>query len=84
MDFANMTRKFLLGEWNSKVSTTSRIASIKEALQSLKPRTNKEKQRVELALENLTHIRREHRKLKEQVHILEEKLQILEEGKEEN
>ena len=80
MDFGNMTRKFLLGEWNTKASTNSRLSSIKEALQSLKPRTIKEKQRIELALENLTHIRREHRKLKEQVHVLEEKLQILEEG----
>tara|TARA_R110000824_G_scaffold47486_7_gene135206 strand:- start:366 stop:617 length:252 start_codon:yes stop_codon:yes gene_type:complete len=82
MDFGNMTRKFLMGEWNTKVSTTSRIASIKEALQSLKPRTNRERQRVELALENLTHVRREHRKLKEQVLVLEERLQVLEEGKE--
>ena len=71
-----------MGEWNTKASTTSRIASIKEALQSLKPRTIRERQRIELALENLTHIRREHRKLQEQVHVLEERLQILEEGKE--
>ncbi len=70
-----------MGEWNTKASTTSRIASIKEALQSLKPRTLQEKQRVELALENLTHVRREHRKLKEQVTILEERLQVLEESK---
>ena len=81
MDFGNMTRKFLMGEWNSKASTSSRIASIKEALQSLKPRTIREQQRVELALENLTHVRREHRKLKEQVTVLEERLQVLEEGK---
>ena len=70
-----------MGEWNSKASTSSRIASIKEALQSLKPRTIREQQRVELALENLTHVRREHRKLKEQVTVLEERLQVLEEGK---
>jgi len=70
-----------MGEWNTKASTTSRIASIKEALQSLKPRTKQESQRIELALENLTHIRREHRKLKEQVTLLEEKLHVLEEGK---
>jgi len=82
MDFGNMTRKFLMGEWKNKASTGSRLASIKEALQSLKPRTIKEKQRIELALENLTHVRREHRKLQEQVHVLEEKLQVLEEGKE--
>jgi len=80
MDFGNMTRKFLMGEWKTGASTTSRLAHIKEALQSLKPRTLQEKQRVELALENLMHIRREHKKLQEQVHVLEERLQILEEG----
>lgn len=81
MDFGNMTRRFLMGEWNTQASSTSRIASIGEALKSLKPRTLQEKQRIELALENLTHIRREHRKLKEQVLVLEERLLILEEGK---
>jgi hypothetical protein len=84
MNFENMTRKFLLGEWNTRASTSSRLASIKEALQSLNPRTLKERHRVELALENLTHIRRAHRKLQEQVHVLEERLQVLEEGKEES
>jgi len=83
-DFNRMTKKFLLGEWKTVVSTNSRLASIKEALNSLRPRTIKEKQRIELALENLTHIRREHRKLQEQVNVLEERLQILEEGKEED
>jgi len=80
MDFGNMTRKFLMGEWKTGASASSRLAHIKEALQSLKPRTLQEKQRVELALENLMHIRREHKKLQEQVHVLEERLQILEEG----
>jgi len=83
MDFDKITRRFLLGEWKEKVSVNSRLSSIKEALQSLKPRTIKEQQRVELALENLTHIRRGYRKLQEEHKILEEKLQVLEEGREE-
>ena len=81
MDFNKMTRKFLLGEWNTKASINSRLSSIKEALQSLKPRTVREQQRVELALENLTHVRRGYRKLQEQHRVLEEKLQVLEEGR---
>ena len=80
MDFDKITRRFLLGEWKEKVSVNSRLSSIKEALQSLRPRTIKEQQRVELALENLTHIRRGYRKLQEEHKILEEKLQVLEEG----
>lgn len=88
MNFDKMTRRFLIGEWNKAVSVMSRVRAIKEALESLKPRTIKEKQRVELALENLTHLRRGYRKLEEQNRILQEenislneRLSLLEEGK---
>ena len=90
MNFNDLTRKFLLGEWKQNVSTMSRVRAIKEALESLKPRTIKEKQRIELALENLTHLRRGYRKLEEQNRVLaeentllNEKLNLLEESKEE-
>ena len=89
MNFNDLTRKFLLGEWKQNVSTMSRVRAIKEALESLKPRTIKEKQRIELALENLTHLRRGYRKLEEQNRVLaeentqlNEKLNLLEESKE--
>lgn len=90
MDFNKVTRKFLMGEWKKGVSILSRARAIKEALESLKPRTIKERQRIELALENLTHIRRGYRKLEEQNNFLteenknlQERLQVLEENKEE-
>ena len=90
MDYDNLTRKFLLGEWKGPVSILSRARAIKEALESLKPRTIKERHRIELALENLGHVRRGYRKLEEQNSVLKEenqqlneKLQILEENKEE-
>lgn len=88
MDFDKATRKFLLGEWKQGTSILSRARAIKEALESLKPRTIKERQRVELALENLTHLRRGYRKLEEQNvtlteenQQLNEKLQVLEESR---
>lgn len=88
MDFNKITRKFLLGEWKQGVSILSRARAIKEALESLKPRTIQERQRIELALENLTHVRRSYRKLEEQNRVLTEenqqlteKLQILEENR---
>ncbi len=88
MDFEKVTRKFLLGEWKQDTSILSRARAIKEALESLKPRTIKERQRIELALENLTHMRRGYRKLEEQNTTLTEenqqlteKLQILEESR---
>ncbi len=90
MDFNGLTRKFLLGEWKAPVSILSRARAIKEALESLKPRTIKERQRIEIALENLTHIRRGYRKLEEtnnrlteENQALNEKLSVLEENKEE-
>ena len=89
MDFNKMTRDFLLGEARQATSGMSRLRAIKEALESLKPRTIKERQRIEIAYENLAHIRRSYRKLEEQNNALleennhlTEKLQLLEEEKE--
>jgi len=90
MSFNEMTRKFLMGEWKQNVSVLSRARSIKEALESLKPRTIKERQRIEIALENLGYLRRGYRKLEEKNKVimeenaaLNEKLNLLEENKEE-
>lgn len=89
MDFDKVTRRFLMGELNQKVSVLSRVRAIREAFESLNPRTIKERQRIELSLENLKHVRREYRKLEEQNgslleenRNLQEKLQLLEENKE--
>ncbi len=89
MNFNDLTRKFLMGEWKQNVSILSRARTIKEALESLKPRTIKERQRIEIALENLSHLRRGYRKLEEQNRVimeenasLNEKLSLLEENKE--
>lgn len=90
MSFNDLTRKFLMGEWKQNVSILSRARTIKEALESLNPRTIKERQRIEIALENLSHLRRGYRKLEEQNRTimeenasLNEKLNLLEENKEE-
>ncbi len=90
MNFNDLTRKFLMGEWKKPVSIMSRARAVKEALESLNPRTNKERQRIEIALENLSHLRRGYRKLEEKNNFLmeensqlNEKLNLLEENKEE-
>jgi len=90
MNFNDLTRKFLMGEWKQNVSIMSRARAIKEAIESLRPRTIKERQRIEVALENLSHLRRGYRKLEEQNKVimqenasLNEKLNLLEENKEE-
>jgi hypothetical protein len=90
MSFNDLTRKFLMGEWKQDVSILSRARTIREALESLKPRTIKERQRIEIALENLSHMRRGYRKLEEKNKAimeenasLNEKLNLLEESREE-
>ena len=91
MNFNDITRKFLSEAWSGvqAPSAMARFRAIKESLQALKPRTIKEKQKLSLALENLSKLRREHRKLNEQVRVLseensrlQEQLMVLEEGKE--
>lgn len=88
-DFGKTTRRFLMGEWNNNISFLSRARAIKEALNSVKTRTIKDNQKIELALENLSHIRKEYRKLEhlnntllEENNSLTEKLKLLEEKKE--
>tara|TARA_Y100000385_G_C12586115_1_gene422614 strand:- start:86 stop:370 length:285 start_codon:yes stop_codon:yes gene_type:complete len=93
MSFNDLTRKFLMGEWkkggNRKPNAAARARTIKEVLESLNVRTIKERQRIEIALENLSHLRRGYRKLEEQNRVimeenasLSEKLNLLEENKE--
>jgi len=88
MDLNKMTRDFLMGEARAPTSMMSRLRAVKEALESLRPRTIKERQRIEIANENLSHIRRGYRKLEEQNNALleennqlTEKLQLLEEDR---
>tara|TARA_R110002124_G_scaffold89937_7_gene229781 strand:+ start:11306 stop:11575 length:270 start_codon:yes stop_codon:yes gene_type:complete len=88
MDFNKMTRDFLMGEGRAPTTTMARFRAIREAIESLAPRTIKERQRIEIAKENLAHARRTCRKLEEQNNALleennqlTEKLQLLEEDK---
>ncbi len=88
-DFRHKTRQFLMGEWKKEISFLSRARAIREALGSIRTRTIKDRQKIELALENLSHIRKEYRTLEhlnnellEENNSLTEKLKLLEETKE--
>ena len=80
-DLGSMTRKFLLGEGHNPPSLRSYIQSLSETLKALKPHTQTERRRVEMALEHVREIKRHARKLEEKVLMLEEKLKVLEEAK---
>tara|TARA_B100000029_G_scaffold311698_1_gene304216 strand:- start:66754 stop:67002 length:249 start_codon:yes stop_codon:yes gene_type:complete len=82
MDFRRLTREFMLGE-SKKPSLDSYIQSIGEVLQSIVPRSRRDERRIEVATANLTEVRRQTRRLRERVTLLEEQVQILEESKKE-
>tara|TARA_R100000808_G_C2095987_1_gene114688 strand:+ start:462 stop:707 length:246 start_codon:yes stop_codon:yes gene_type:complete len=78
MNFKNLTRRFLLGEWKQP-SPASHLQALKEILESLKPKTVTEKLRLEVAFEHLREVRKNQRRLEEKLRILEEQANLLEE-----
>ena len=82
MDYDKMTRKFLLGESSDSPSIGSYLQSLKEALANLRPATQTDKRRLEIANNHLREVRRRVRRLQENHDMLEERLKILEESKE--
>ncbi len=82
MDYDKMTRKFLLGESHDSPSISSYLQSLKEVLTNLRPSTQTDKRRLEIANNHLREVRRRVRKLQENHDMLEERLKILEESKE--
>ena len=84
MDFDGLTRKFLEGDFlkeGKSPDINSYIQTLGEILDNFKPRSITERRRLEAAQEQLKEIRRHTRRMHSQIHILEEKLSILEENK---
>tara|TARA_R110002051_G_scaffold84252_1_gene149190 strand:- start:233 stop:556 length:324 start_codon:yes stop_codon:yes gene_type:complete len=79
IDFNKMTRKFLMGEGRGKVDPNALLQAIKESLSNIRPSSRTDENRIAVAKEHLREITRSFRRLREQVNVLEEKLQILEE-----
>ncbi len=80
LDLNDMTRRFLLNEEKNHNILTY-LQALKETLDSIKPRTQTDYRRLDIAKEHLREIRRHSRKLEERVGLLEEQLRVLEEGK---
>ena len=79
INFNNLTRRFLLGEERSKSSIFTYIQGLQETLTNFTPRSKTESRRVSIAREQLREIKRYARKLKNEVELLQEKLNVLEE-----
>jgi len=84
MDFDGLTRKFLEGNFLHEGKTpdiNSYIQTLGEILDNFRPKSVSERRRLDVAREQLREIRRHTRRMQSQLHILEEKLSILEENK---
>ena len=81
IDYARITRRFLLGEALEELDTFSYIQSLEEALSNITTNVSGGR-RLKIAKEHLRNIRREVRKLNKKVVMLQEQINILEENKE--
>ena len=84
MDFDGLTKRFLDGEFlkeGKSPDINSYIQTLGEILDNFKPKSISERRRLDAARDQLREIRRHTRRMQSQIHILEEKLIILEENK---
>ena len=82
-DLRKMTKRFLMGEGVDTPSLMSYIQSLEEIVSKLRPHSQQETRRIEIAKEHVRNVKRHARRLTEKVTTLEERLNVLEENKEE-
>ena len=70
-----------MGEVFDPPTVKSYIQSLEETLNSLKPKTIKERNKIQIAKQHLKEVRRQVRRMEERLTILEEQVSILEEKK---
>lgn len=79
-DLNRITRRFILGEGNANpVNPHALLQAINEALNTLKPSSRRDENRIAVAKRQLREVTLSFKRLQEQVNTLEEKLQVLEE-----
>ena len=80
IDFNKLTRQFLLNEERPPEDVFTFIQGLHDVLSNFTPRTMAEKRRVNLAKKQLKEIKYHARKMYNKITILEEKINVLEEG----
>jgi hypothetical protein len=80
IDFNAMTRRFLMGEGQQKISPNALLQALNETIRSLRPSSRTDENRIAVAVSHIREITRSFRKLQEQVNILEEQVKVLEEA----
>ena len=80
MDLRRLTRRFLMGE-GYQASAVGYIESLVETLKSMKTHSQLQERRRQVALEHAAKARREYLKMERKMKVLQERLQVLEENK---
>jgi len=80
MDLHRLTRRFLMGE-GYQPSGVGYIESLVETLKSMKTSSQLQERRRQVALENAAKARREYLRMERKMKVLQERLQVLEENK---
>jgi len=80
MDLHRLTRRFLIGE-GYQPSGVGYIESLVETLKSMKTSSQLQERRRQVALENAAKARREYLRMERKMKVLQERLQVLEENK---
>ena len=78
----NSTWRSFLDESLDEKNIFTYIQGLEEIISNLKPRTMTEKRRMSLAKQHLREVKRSARKMQNEMFVLEERLNILEESKE--
>jgi septation ring formation regulator EzrA len=78
-----ITRSFLMATEGKaeRPNVFSYLQSITETLGQMRPKSGRERNRVEMIRSNLREVRRHIRSLEKEIMVLEEQVKILEEGK---
>jgi len=77
----SIVRRFILGEGKAAPTVRGYVESVINIIETIRPRSQRESRQLSIAKEHLREIKKINRKLEEQVYTLEEKINILEEGK---
>ena len=75
-----ITRRFLMGEAYT-ASPRSVIENLMQVLESMAPKTQSDRRKRDVALEQVNRLRKEYLKMERKVQMLEEQVKTLEENK---
>ena len=81
VDLDKLTKRFLLGEGKTPPSIRAYAESVVNILEQIIPKSQRESRQISIAKQHINEIKRLNRRLEEKINLLEEQIEILEEGR---